>query len=190
MFGVCLASFLFIITSSLLKMPISGTHTVVGALLGAGLYQSDVQNLNFVMLGKIVGSWLMSPIISTLISFTLMLTVTNLSLSQTKYRTRLLNLQLIFGFTISLFVLSLLLLLNLKQSKHSLFTFLVPSSFLIGLVTCRLFLLKHLTHKKNMAHNQLIWCVIDCLVLWHRTKWFEMLTICETDTINEEDLFN
>ena len=38
MLSVCLASFLFIMTSSLWKMPISGTHTVVGALLGAGLF--------------------------------------------------------------------------------------------------------------------------------------------------------
>ena len=37
MFSVSLASFLFIISSSVFGMPISGTHTVVGALIGAGI---------------------------------------------------------------------------------------------------------------------------------------------------------
>jgi phosphate/sulfate permease len=37
MFSVCLCSFLFIMTSSIFGMPISGTHTVVGALIGAGM---------------------------------------------------------------------------------------------------------------------------------------------------------
>ena len=38
MFCVCFASFLFIMTSSISGMPISGTHTVVGALMGTGIY--------------------------------------------------------------------------------------------------------------------------------------------------------
>jgi len=37
MFAVCCSSFLFIISSSCFGMPISGTHTVIGALLGAGM---------------------------------------------------------------------------------------------------------------------------------------------------------
>jgi len=37
MFSVSLSTFLFIISSSFLGMPISGTHTVVGALIGAGI---------------------------------------------------------------------------------------------------------------------------------------------------------
>ena len=37
MLGVSLASFLFIIASSLFGMPISGTQTVVGAVIGAGI---------------------------------------------------------------------------------------------------------------------------------------------------------
>ena len=37
MFGTSISSFLFIMSSSLFGMPISGTHTVVGALIGSGL---------------------------------------------------------------------------------------------------------------------------------------------------------
>lgn len=40
MLAVSTASFLFILSSSIFGMPISGTHTVVGALIGAGLAAS------------------------------------------------------------------------------------------------------------------------------------------------------
>ena len=36
MLGISLASCLFILSSSIFGMPISGTHTVVGAIIGAG----------------------------------------------------------------------------------------------------------------------------------------------------------
>ncbi len=37
MLGTSISSFLFIIMSSVFGMPISGTHTVVGALIGSGI---------------------------------------------------------------------------------------------------------------------------------------------------------
>ncbi len=40
MFTVCLISFIFIMTASFTGMPISGTHTVVGALIGVGMVGS------------------------------------------------------------------------------------------------------------------------------------------------------
>lgn len=47
MFSVCLCSFAFIMTSSVSGMPISGTHTVVGALIGAGLVVSGLNGVNY-----------------------------------------------------------------------------------------------------------------------------------------------
>jgi PiT family inorganic phosphate transporter len=44
MLGVCLASFSFILVSSIFGMPISGTHTVIGALIGAGLAAANQIN--------------------------------------------------------------------------------------------------------------------------------------------------
>jgi phosphate/sulfate permease len=38
MFSVCIGTFLFIMLASFSKMPISGTHSVVGAYLGSGIY--------------------------------------------------------------------------------------------------------------------------------------------------------
>ena len=51
MFTVCLSSFLFIMTSSISGMPISGTHTVVGAFLGTGIYAQGFKRLNWAKMG-------------------------------------------------------------------------------------------------------------------------------------------
>ena len=37
MLGTSISSFVIIMTSSILGMPISGTHTVIGAIIGAGV---------------------------------------------------------------------------------------------------------------------------------------------------------
>lgn len=45
MLGASIASFCFIMGSSLFGMPISGTHTVVGALIGAGIVGVGAGNI-------------------------------------------------------------------------------------------------------------------------------------------------
>lgn len=79
MFSVCLSSFLFILTSSLFGMPISGTHTVVGALLGAGLVITGVDGLNWNQMLKIVASWFISPAMAGILSFGTMMLVLSLT---------------------------------------------------------------------------------------------------------------
>jgi len=47
MLGVCLSAFSFILFASVFGMPISGTHTVIGALVGAGLAGFAADTLNW-----------------------------------------------------------------------------------------------------------------------------------------------
>ena len=56
-------------------MPISGTHTVVGALLGAGIVAEGIYNLNWIKLGWIVLSWFTSPLVCGVLTMILMLLV-------------------------------------------------------------------------------------------------------------------
>jgi len=73
MFSIVLASFAFIMCSSFFGMPISGTHTVIGAYLGAGIVAtSSFTGVSWYQLGKIVLSWFISPVLAALISFGLM----------------------------------------------------------------------------------------------------------------------
>jgi phosphate/sulfate permease len=97
MFSVCLASFTFIMTSSFSGMPISGTHTVVGALLGAGVVATGFDSLHWTKLGYIVLSWFVSPALAALVTLALMSLVAGYTMdtAHRSYRARLLSLQLI-----------------------------------------------------------------------------------------------
>jgi len=69
MLAASIASFLFIMSSSLFGIPISGTHTVVGALIGAGLVGTSASALNWEKLTLIVSSWFLSPLLSATLCF-------------------------------------------------------------------------------------------------------------------------
>ncbi len=66
MLGTSFASVAIIMTSSIFGIPISGTHTVVGALIGAGLAVSA--EVDWSQLGTIVCSWFVSPVLAGMIS--------------------------------------------------------------------------------------------------------------------------
>ena len=64
MLGTSISSFIFIMASSIFGMPISGTHTVVGALIGSGLATVGSADIAWGKLGIIVASWFVAPILS------------------------------------------------------------------------------------------------------------------------------
>ena len=68
MFSVCATSFLFLIISSLFGMPISGTHTVVGSLLGAGIVTVGIDGVNWDAMIKIIASWFISPVTAAVLA--------------------------------------------------------------------------------------------------------------------------
>lgn len=137
MFSVCLASFMFIISSSLYGMPISGTHTVVGALLGTGL-AVEKGVLNWERLAGIMLSWVISPCSAAVMAFALYLFV--LKLENKMFEKRLLMIQILVGFCFMIFSEVLESLLRMQHSFWQMFLFL-----LLGVILCRiafLFLLK------------------------------------------------
>jgi inorganic phosphate transporter, PiT family len=68
MLGTCLAAFSFVLFSSLFGMPISGTHTVIGALIGAGLAGVTASSINWHKFGMTVASWFISPVLSSVLA--------------------------------------------------------------------------------------------------------------------------
>ena len=71
MCGCSLAAFVFIIGASYKGMPISGTHTVIGALIGSGIAGVGVGGIGWNKLVRVIMSWFISSLseqIATLIS--------------------------------------------------------------------------------------------------------------------------
>jgi PiT family inorganic phosphate transporter len=80
MLGTCLASFSFILFASFFGMPISGTHTVIGALVGAGLAGLSANSLNWTKFGWTVASWFISPVLSSILAGLLFLIICSTTL--------------------------------------------------------------------------------------------------------------
>ena len=92
MLSASISSFLFIMSSSIFAMPISGTHTVVGALIGTGLAVVGPSNINWHKLGIIVASWFLAPILSIILCSLFFIAVCALTLDPERcsFRARLL----------------------------------------------------------------------------------------------------
>ena len=189
MFSVCLASFIFIMTSSFSGMPISGTHTVVGALLGAGIVATGFSNLNWTKLGYIVLSWFVSPALAALITCILMLLVSRFTMNTSKvgFRVRILSLQLISA---ACFVTIAALLSSLIGYKYQLGGSTTKTSvpwrvafyvlpFLAGLAAVRLVILATLVLNARAAISgmELARLVFLAVVLPWSTEFIEKLTL-------------
>jgi PiT family inorganic phosphate transporter len=66
-----LAASLWLNLASFLGMPVSTTHSIVGAIVGFGLIQAGFGDIHWDKLGQIVASWFISPLVGGILSFTI-----------------------------------------------------------------------------------------------------------------------
>ena len=64
-----LAAAIWVTLSTWKEMPISTTHSVVGALLGFGLIAGGTSSINWIKLGEVASSWILSPIVGCILAF-------------------------------------------------------------------------------------------------------------------------
>ncbi len=64
-----LAAAVWLNLASYVGMPVSTTHSIVGAIVGFGILQAGIGHIHWAKLGQIVASWFISPIAGGLIAF-------------------------------------------------------------------------------------------------------------------------
>ena len=143
MLGTSISSFLFIMCSSVFGMPISGTHTVVGALIGSGIAASGSGTINWDKLSVIVGSWFIAPAVAAVLSLIIMTVVAASTLnSKVRLATRLIWVTVISAFSSS--IIAVMVISITKDTKDPFTAWhwtILGVAAVIGIVTSRLILL-------------------------------------------------
>jgi PiT family inorganic phosphate transporter len=69
MFAALLAAGLWVLISTLTSLPVSSTHSIVGAIMGFGIVAGGPSVVNWLKMGGIVMSWIISPFFAAGISY-------------------------------------------------------------------------------------------------------------------------
>jgi len=77
-----LASALWVSFATWRSLPVSTTHSIVGAMIGFGIVAGGFSVINWGKLAAVVMSWVISPVFSLVIGFTMFKTITKLILSK------------------------------------------------------------------------------------------------------------
>jgi len=64
-----LAAALWLNIASCFGMPVSTTHSIVGAIVGFGILQAGFSNVHWAKIGQIVASWFISPVAGGIMAF-------------------------------------------------------------------------------------------------------------------------
>ena len=81
MLSSLLAAGLWLLIASKYGLPVSTTHSIIGAIVGFAAVGISFDSIMWGQIGSIVASWVISPLIAGIISFSLFMTVQHLVLS-------------------------------------------------------------------------------------------------------------
>ena len=163
MLAVSIAAFCFIMASSVFGMPISGTHTVISALVGAGLVGAGASEINWMQVIKIVSSWVISPLLSSAMTLLLIMIccATTLGGFSLSLKTRLVSLSLITASSFALTNFMSITLFQVVDTINPNEYWSIPCSFFAGVLVSRAILLNLIMREKSI-HG----FVISVLLFW------------------------
>ncbi|GIX91901.1 sodium-dependent phosphate transporter 1-A [Caerostris extrusa] len=104
-----IGSAVWTIVATFFRWPISGTHSIVGAVVGFAFVARGFNGIKWQVLGKIVASWFLSPVLSGMISVGIFMIVKKLILTKDNYADRgYYSMPFFCGFTILLNLFSVI----------------------------------------------------------------------------------
>ncbi|OWF49190.1 sodium-dependent phosphate transporter 1-B-like [Mizuhopecten yessoensis] len=93
-------SCVWMIAATIMRLPVSTTHSIVGAALGFSLVAKGASGIKWIKLGLIVGSWFVSPILSGVVSMLTFMFINKMVLQKEKaLESGLMLLPLFYGLT-------------------------------------------------------------------------------------------
>jgi inorganic phosphate transporter, PiT family len=123
-------------------MPISTTHSDVGALIGAGLAGVSSSALNWTKVTSVAASWVVSPLVSGILAAFIFVVICYLTLdSNFSGNSRLVNVTLLSGFSLASSSYMVIGLLS-KKVKFSQVYLIVISTGILGFLASRIILLR------------------------------------------------
>ena len=156
MCGCSQAAFVFIFGASYKGMPISGTHTVIGALIGSGIAGVGVGGIGWNKLVRVIMSWFISPLVAMTISSSLFVIVCSTTLGGcfTSLRVRILSLYLISALSFAFVALMLINTTSKHPNPH--LYWLLPVFAVFGVIGCKVVLVKTFKNISGEQENRLI----------------------------------
>lgn len=101
---------IWLLVATYFKLPVSTTHSIVGATVGFGLVAHGADGLNIKTLVTIAASWVVSPVMSGLISIGVFMIINRFILRANRpFRAGLISLPFVYGITVFINVLSITL---------------------------------------------------------------------------------
>jgi len=105
-----LAAAIWVTLATWKEMPISTTHSIVGALIGFGIVCGGVSCINWGKVGSVVASWVLSPVVGCILAFIIFKIIVKLIFAKEKpVKSAKIIGPIIIGFTALLIVSSLLM---------------------------------------------------------------------------------
>jgi len=112
-----LAAAIWVTLSTWKEMPISTTHSIIGALMGFGIIAGGISTVNWGKIGSVVASWMLSPVAGCIIAFFIFKIIVKTIFAKEKpVNSAKIVGPIIFGFTALLIVSSLFLKTSLSEN--------------------------------------------------------------------------
>ncbi len=108
-FSALLAAALWVSFATWKSLPVSTTHSIVGAMIGFGIMAGGFGVINWAKLGGVVASWVISPVFSLVIAYCMFKVIVKLIISKKNSFYHALKLSPVFiGLTLFIVILSFL----------------------------------------------------------------------------------